>query len=235
VHPALSVHSALARGAFAVAVLVSLAVLFAPAGEVPDAPPGVDKVVHLVLFLALAVTGRWAGVRAVVLGLLLVAYGAGSEVPDAPPGVDKVVHLVLFLALAVTGRWAGARAVVLGALLVTYGAGSEVLQAVTPLERSGSVADLLADTVGVALGLGAWALGKRARRARSAGVAHSRSPRYSARKTAIRWIGNRKLEIGPWSPRAAVDFILVPFRAQLRSAICNLQPDSRQPRRLSQV
>ena len=65
---ALEIHGALARGAFAVAVLVSLAVLFAPAGEVPDAPPGVDKVVHLVLFLALAVTGRWAGIRARVLG-----------------------------------------------------------------------------------------------------------------------------------------------------------------------
>jgi hypothetical protein len=118
VHPALSVHGALARGAFAVTVLVSLAVLFAPSGEVPDAPAGVDKVIHVVLFLALAVTGRWAGVRAVVLGTLLVGYGAGSE----------------------------------------------VLQAVTPLERSGSVGDLLADAVGVALGLGAWALGERTRR-----------------------------------------------------------------------
>ncbi len=119
-HPALQVHGALARGAFAVAVLVSLAVLFSPAGQVPDAPPGVDKVVHAALFLALAVTGRWAGVRAVVLGSLLVGYGAVSE----------------------------------------------VLQAVTPLERSGSVADLLADVVGVALGLTAWSLGGRSRRGR---------------------------------------------------------------------
>jgi VanZ family protein len=115
VHSTLQVHGALARGAFAVAVLVSLAVLFAPAGQVPDAPPGVDKVVHVAVFLSLALTGRWAGVRAVVLGGLLVAYGAVSE----------------------------------------------VLQAVTPLERSGSVADLLADALGVALGLGAWALGAR--------------------------------------------------------------------------
>ena len=116
-HPALAVHGPFARGAFAVAVLLSLAVLFAPAGQVPDAPPGVDKVVHVALFLALALTGRWAGVRAVVLGGLLVGYGAVSE----------------------------------------------VAQAVTPLERSGSVADLLADALGVALGLGAWALGERSR------------------------------------------------------------------------
>ena len=119
-HPALEVHGALARGAFAVAVLVSLAVLFAPAGEVPDAPAGVDTAIHLVLFLALAVTGRWAGVRAGVLGGLLVAYGGVSE----------------------------------------------VLQAITPLDRSGSLADLLADAIGVALGLSAWALGERARRRR---------------------------------------------------------------------
>jgi VanZ family protein len=114
----LQVHGALARGAFAVAVLVSLAVLFAPAGEVPDAPPGVDKIVHLVVFLALAVTGRWAGLGATVLGGLLGVYAAVSE----------------------------------------------VLQAVTPLERSGSLVDLLADVVGIALGLTGWALGERSRR-----------------------------------------------------------------------
>jgi hypothetical protein len=119
VRAALQVHGPLARGAFAVAVLVSLAVLFAPASDVPSAPPGVDKVVHGLLFLALALTGRWAGVRAVVLGPLLVAYGAVNE----------------------------------------------VVQAVTPLERSGSVTDLLADAVGVALGLAAWAFGQRSRRA----------------------------------------------------------------------
>jgi VanZ family protein len=118
VHPALESHGALARGAFAVVVLISLAVLFAPAGQVPDAAPGVDKAVHVVLFLALALTGRWAGVRALVLGGLLVGYGAVSE----------------------------------------------VLQAVTPVQRSGSAADLLADVVGVALGLGAWAIGERSHR-----------------------------------------------------------------------
>jgi hypothetical protein len=118
-----AVHGALARGAFAVAVLVSLAVLFAPAGEVPDAQAGVDKVVHLALFLALAVTGRWAGMGARFLGLLLVAYGVVSE----------------------------------------------VVQAVTPLERSGSPADLLADVAGVALGLALWGLGSRLRGARRPG------------------------------------------------------------------
>jgi hypothetical protein len=68
------------RVVFGAVVAVSLVVLFAPAGDVPSAPPGVDKVVHVVLFLALAATGRWAGFRPVVLLPALVVYAAVSEV-----------------------------------------------------------------------------------------------------------------------------------------------------------
>ena len=107
---ALQVHGALSRGVFAVAVLVSLAVLFAPASDVPSAPPGVDKLVHAVLFAALAATGRWAGVR--------------------------------------TGA--------LVALLVGYAVVSELVQGLTPLARSASVADGVADVVGILLGLLLW-------------------------------------------------------------------------------
>ena len=42
-HPALAVHGVLSRGAFAVAVLVSLAVLFAPADDVPASPPEIGR------------------------------------------------------------------------------------------------------------------------------------------------------------------------------------------------
>ena len=118
-HPALAVHGALSRGAFAVVVLVSLAVLFAPADDVPASPPGVDKLVHLLLFAALAVSGRWAGVRAGVLGGLLVLYAAVSE----------------------------------------------VVQGISALGRSASVADWVADTVGVLAGLLAWAWAGRRTRA----------------------------------------------------------------------
>jgi len=112
-------HGPLSRGAFAVAVLVSLAVLFAPADDVPLAAPGVDKVVHLALFAALAMTGRWAGIGRRVLAAGLIGYAAVSE----------------------------------------------VLQALTPLNRSGSVADWVADAVGILLGLalGEW-LSRRDRR-----------------------------------------------------------------------
>ncbi len=117
---ALEVRGALSRAAFAVAVVVSLAVLFAPVDDVPAAPAGVDKLVHLLLFLALAVTGRWAGVG----------------VPSLAAG------------------------------LLAYGAVSEVLQAVTALARSGSVADLVADVLGVLVGLGVWRAGERVRERR---------------------------------------------------------------------
>ncbi|SNR84840.1 VanZ family protein [Blastococcus mobilis] len=107
---ALRVHGALSRGAFAVAVLVSLAVLFTPADGVPFAPPGVDKLVHAGLFALLALTGRWAGIGRSSLGVLLVFYAALSE----------------------------------------------VFQGMAPLDRSASVADWIADVVGVLLGLLAW-------------------------------------------------------------------------------
>jgi hypothetical protein len=83
------VHGALARGAFAVAVLVSLAVLFAPPSDVPSSPPGVDKVVHFSLFAVLAVTGRWAGAVPGVLAGLLVAYAAGSELLQGTELIDR--------------------------------------------------------------------------------------------------------------------------------------------------
>jgi hypothetical protein len=91
VHDALHVHSPLSRGAFAVVVLVSLAVLFAPASDVPSAPPGVDKLIHAALFAALALTGRWAGVGRAVLGGGLVCYAAVSEIVQGMIGRDAAV------------------------------------------------------------------------------------------------------------------------------------------------
>lgn len=69
----------LARAAFALTVLVSVAVLFAPSSDVPAAPPGVDKLVHAGLFAVLAVTGRWAGIGPRALAALLAGYAVVSE------------------------------------------------------------------------------------------------------------------------------------------------------------
>ena len=81
--PALAVHGPLSRAVFVTAVLVSLAVLFTPGSDVPLVPPGVDKIVHAVLFALLAACGRWAGIDGRVLGWLLLLYAAGSEVAQA--------------------------------------------------------------------------------------------------------------------------------------------------------
>ena len=108
-------HGTLAPGAFAVVVLVSLAVLFAP----------------------------------------------GRDVPPSPHGVDKLVHGGLFLALALTGSWAGMRRTPLAVLLLLYAGASELIQTIPALQRDGSIADWLADAVGVLLGLLLWALPRR--------------------------------------------------------------------------
>ncbi|SNS07549.1 hypothetical protein SAMN06893096_101716 [Geodermatophilus pulveris] len=115
-HPALAVHGALARGVFAVAVLVSLAVLFAPADDVPSAPPGVDTLVHLLLFAALAASGRWAGARAGTLAWLLVGYAAVSEVVQGVSALgrsasvaDWAADVVGVLTGLLAWTWAGRR------------------------------------------------------------------------------------------------------------------------------
>jgi hypothetical protein len=87
----LKAHESLSRGVFAVVVLVSFAVLFAPAADVPSSPPGVDKMVHASLFLALAVSGRWAGIGRGVLAGILVGYAAVSEVVQGMIGRDAAV------------------------------------------------------------------------------------------------------------------------------------------------
>ena len=87
-HP-LQEHGALSRGAFAVVVLVSLAVLFAPPSDVPPSPYGLDKLVHGALFAVLAFTGRWAGVRRSVLAGLLVLYAAVSEIVQGTDLVNR--------------------------------------------------------------------------------------------------------------------------------------------------
>jgi hypothetical protein len=89
----LAVHGSLSRGTFAVVVLLSLAVLLAPGPAVPAAPYGLDKVVHAGLFAALAVSGRWAGVRRGVLATLLPLYAAVSELLQELPALQRDASL----------------------------------------------------------------------------------------------------------------------------------------------
>jgi VanZ family protein len=103
------VGSRLARTAFAGAVVVSLLVLFAPAGNVPGAVPGVDKLVHAGLFLSLAMTGRWAGLRSAVLGPALVVYAGGSELLQGLEAIGRT---------ASTADWVADVVGVVGGLLL---------------------------------------------------------------------------------------------------------------------
>ncbi len=68
------------------------------------------------------------------------------------------MHLALFAVLALTGRWAGLGARSLGVLLLGYTVVSELVQGLSPLARSASLADGVADLAGVVLGLLAWEL-----------------------------------------------------------------------------
>lgn len=98
----------LVRWSFGLAIAASVVILFTPDSGVPSAPPGTDKVVHLVLFATLAITGRAAGVRSGHLMVGLTCYAAISEVIQAalPIGrsgdaIDAAVDV-----LGATAGWA---------------------------------------------------------------------------------------------------------------------------------
>jgi VanZ family protein len=61
-------------------VLISLVMLFSPASDVPGGVALNDKLVHFLLFAALAATGRMAGLRVLPLAVGLTAYAGASEV-----------------------------------------------------------------------------------------------------------------------------------------------------------
>ena len=65
---------------FGAVVLLSVVVLFLPASGTPAVYPELDKLIHLGLFAALALTGRWAGVRPAALAVGLAVYAGASEV-----------------------------------------------------------------------------------------------------------------------------------------------------------
>lgn len=92
-------------------------------------------------------------VFAIGLGLTLVVMLTPAD-DLADPGVDdKVSHALTFLLLALAGRLALVPLRGLAVALVAYAALTEVLQALLPIGRHGDPWDLLADAVGVGLGL----------------------------------------------------------------------------------
>ena len=94
---------------------------------------------------------------------LTVAMLWPLEAPPAPEGSDKLVHLIAFAALAFplarTGRL-GLVAVFIGAS--AFGGLIELIQ--PAFNRSADIGDWVADTVGVAIGIGGGLLYRRLRR-----------------------------------------------------------------------
>ncbi|MCW2569601.1 MAG: VanZ family protein [Mycobacterium sp.] len=86
------------RTVFGVCLLVSVVVLFTPATDVPAGPRDIDKVIHVLLFAVLTVTGRRAGVRWSVLLPALVAYAAASEPLQSLPGIGRSTSLADWVA-----------------------------------------------------------------------------------------------------------------------------------------
>jgi VanZ family protein len=92
---------------------------------------------------------------------VVVLFAPADDVPsDLPPGTDKVVHVVLFAVLTLTGRRAGLGAAALVPSLLAYAVLSEVAQGTLLPGRSADGWDVLADAVGVLLGV---VLGRRLR------------------------------------------------------------------------
>lgn len=62
---------------------LSLVMLFSPGSAVPSGPPNSDKLVHALLFAALALAARYAGLGWRACAAALLAYAAVSEVLQA--------------------------------------------------------------------------------------------------------------------------------------------------------
>lgn len=91
---------------------------------------------------------------AVAVGVNLVAvYAPSAAGAGLFPHADKVAHLLVFAAVAATGVPAGVPIRWLAGLLVAHAVLSEIVQAVWLTQRSGDPGDVVADLVGIGLGL----------------------------------------------------------------------------------
>lgn len=97
--------------------------------------------------------GAAALFAALVAGIFVLALQPQGSGPPLLPHIDKLAHAGAFAVLALVGARAGLRLWLLALLLLTYGVGIEVAQGLFTTTREASLADLLADAAGIALGL----------------------------------------------------------------------------------
>ena len=86
-----------------------------------------------------------------------MAFIPSTQIPDAFNLWDKAQHALAFAVLTITGNLAYpklTKAVYAG--LIAYGAAIEIFQSKLTSTRFGEVSDLLADSVGVAIGFAVY-------------------------------------------------------------------------------
>lgn len=97
-------------------------------------------------------TARLLFAASVVIQLVVLYWPFGVGGPGVP-GLDKAVHVVVFAAVALTGRLVGVRFWPLAVGLGLHAVVSEVVQGTFLDRRAADPLDVVADLVGVALGL----------------------------------------------------------------------------------
>ncbi|MPV38972.1 VanZ family protein [Georgenia subflava] len=111
----------------------------------PDAPPAAARPGTRARILL--------GVAVALQLLVLYAPRLPDVGPTDVPGLDKLGHAVVFAAVTLTGLRAGLRPGLVIGFGLAHAVVSEVLQHAVLPGRSGDPFDVLADVVGVALGL----------------------------------------------------------------------------------
>ncbi len=95
---------------------------------------------------------RWAFGVLVVLHLAAL-YWPRVDVAGPVTGTDKILHVLLFAAPTVAGLLAGVRPAYLLAVVALHAPASELMQHYLLPHRSGDAGDVVADLLGVVLGV----------------------------------------------------------------------------------
>lgn len=115
----------------------------------------------------------WAAFALALALQLVVLYLPSTPAGPGIPGFDKLVHAGIFLLPAALGVLLGLRIGWLVVVLAAHAVASELVQLTLLPERAGDVWDVVADLIGIALGVVVGLIARPGRRAPSAA---SRTP-----------------------------------------------------------
>ncbi len=95
---------------------------------------------------------RLAFAGAILVQLVVLYLPATPDGAPSTPGADKAVHVLVFAVVMLTGRLLPLPGVPLAAVLLVHAGVSELVQHLLLPNRSGDLADVVADIAGIALG-----------------------------------------------------------------------------------